>query len=70
MWGLQERSSEIVTPKYFPEGTECRTVPWSMYLVWMRHLALVICRTWPFEGLNLKSHRFPIFLVDEGHLAV
>ena len=27
MWGLQERSSEIVTPTYFAEGTESRTAP-------------------------------------------
>ena len=29
MWGLQERSSEIVTPRYLAEGTESRAVPWK-----------------------------------------
>ena len=28
-----------------------------MYLVWMGHLALVICRTWHLDGLKLMSHR-------------
>ena len=58
MWGLQERSSEIVTPRYFAEDTESRTVPWSIYLVWMGHLVLVICRTWHLVGLELMSHHF------------
>ena len=58
MWGVQERLSEIVTPRYLAEGTDSKTVPWSMYLVWMGHLALVICRTWHLDGLKLMSHRF------------
>ena len=45
-------------PRYFAEGTESMTVPWSIYLVLMGHLALVICRTWHLEGLKLMSHRF------------
>ena len=57
LWGLKERSSEIVTVRYF-EDTESRTVPWSIYLVWMGHLALVICRTWHLEGLKLMPRRF------------
>ena len=69
VWGLQGRSSEIVTPRYFAEGTESRTVPWSIYLVWMGHLALVIYRTWHLEGLKLISHRFPIFLVGGDQFA-
>ena len=69
MWRLHERSSEIVTPRSFAEGTESGTVPWSIYLVWMGHLALVICRTWHLEGLKLMSHCFPIFLVGRGHFA-
>ena len=28
-----------------------------MYLVWMGHLALVICRFWHLDGLKLMSHR-------------
>ena len=58
MWGLQERSSEIITPRYFAEDTESRTVPWNIYLVWMGHLALVICRTCHLEGLKPMFHRF------------
>ena len=27
MWGLQERLSEIVTPRYLAEGTDSKTVP-------------------------------------------
>ena len=49
---------EIVMPRYLAEGTDSKTVPWSMYLVWMGHLAFVICRTWPLDGLKLMSHRF------------
>ena len=44
--------------QYLAEGTDSKTVPWSMYLVWMGHLALVICRTWHLDGLKLMSHRF------------
>ena len=58
MWGIQDRLSEIVTTRYLAEGTDSKTVPWSMYLVWMGHLALMICRTWHLDGLNLMSHRF------------
>ena len=58
MWGLQERSSATVTPRYFAEDTGSRTVQWSIYLVWMGHLALVIRRTWHLEGLKLMSHHF------------
>ena len=45
MLGMQERFSEIVKPRYLAEETDPKTVPRSMYLVWMGHLALVICRT-------------------------
>ena len=58
VWGVQERLPEIVTPKYLAEGTVSRTVPWSIYLVWMGHLVLVICRTWHLGGLKLMSHLF------------
>ena len=58
MWGVQERLSEIVMPRYLAEGTDSKTVQGSMYLVWMRHLALVICRTWHLDGLNLMSNLF------------
>ena len=58
MWGVQERLSEIVTPRYLAERTDSKTVLWSMYLVWMGHLALVICRTCHLDGLKLMSHRF------------
>ena len=27
MWGVQERLSEIVTPRYLAEGTDSKTVP-------------------------------------------
>ena len=57
MWGLQERLFEIVTPRYLAEGTDSKIVPRSIYLVWMGHLALVICRTWHLDGLNLLPHR-------------
>ena len=55
--GVQERLSEIATPRYLAEGTNSKTVPWSMYLVWMVHLALAICRTWHLDRLKLMSHR-------------
>ena len=58
IWGVQERLSEIVTPRYLAEGSDSKPVPWSMYLVWMGHLALVICRTWHLDGLKLMSHHF------------
>ena len=58
MWGVQERLSEIVMPSYLAEGTDSKTVPRSMYMVWMGHLALVICRTWHLDGLKLMSNRF------------
>ena len=57
MWGLQKRLSEIVTPRYLAEGIDSRTVPGSMYLVWMGHLSLEICRTWHLDGLKLMSNR-------------
>ena len=55
MWGVQERLAEIVTPRYLAEGTDSKK-----YLVWMGHLALVICRTWHLDGLKLMSHRFSL----------
>ena len=58
MWGVKERFSEIVTPRWLAQGTDSKIVPWSMYLVCMGHLALVICRTWHLDGLKLMSHRF------------
>ena len=58
MWGLRERLSEIVMPRYLAKGTDSKTVPWSMYLVWMGHLALVTCRTWLLDRLKLMSHNF------------
>ena len=57
--GVQERLSEIVTPRYLAERTDSKTVPWSMYLVWMGHLTLVICRTWHLDGLKFMPHLFP-----------
>ena len=64
--GGPRRLSETVTPRYLVEGTDSKTVPRRMYLVWIAHLALVICRTWHLDGLKLMSHRFTIFL---GHFA-
>ena len=69
MWGVQERLSEIVTPIYLAEGTDSKTVPLSMYLVWMGHLALVIYRNWHLDGLKLMSHRFSHISRCEGHSA-
>ena len=64
--GVQERLSEIVMPRYLAEGTDSKTVPGSIYLVWMGHLAPV---TWHLDRLKLMSLVFPIILGCEGHFA-
>ena len=53
-----ERSSAMVTPKYFAAGTLSSSTLSRMYLV-LRGLAFfVIWRTGYVEGLNCKSHIF------------
>ena len=64
VWGLQERLSEIVKPRYFAEDTESRTVPWSIYLVWMEHLALVIFVAFGGVQIYVPSF-FPYFCLME-----
>ena len=55
-----ERSSAMVTPKYFAAGTLSSSTLCRMYLVLRGFVFYVIWRTWHLEGLNCISHIFPI----------
>ena len=58
MCGDHERSSAMVTPRYFAaEALSCSTLC-KMYLVFRGLTFLVMWRTWHLEGLNCISHIF------------
>ena len=53
-----ERSSAMVTPKYFAAGILSSSTLCRMYLVLRGFAFFVIWRTWHLEGLNCISHIF------------
>ena len=55
---VNERSSSIVTPKYFAVDTLSFSTLCRMYLVFKGFALFVIWRTWHLEGLNCISHIF------------
>ena len=55
---VNERSSSIVTPKYFAVETFSISTLCRMYLVFKGFALFVIWRTWHLEGLNCISHIF------------
>ena len=65
MCGVQERLSEIVTPKYLAEGTDSRTVPRNIYLVSMGHLACTMPRVClQFVIVVLSDHNHLLFIIN------
>ena len=55
---VHERSSSIVTPKYFAAETLSISTLCRMYLVFQGFALFVIWRTWHLEGFNFISHIF------------
>ena len=55
---VNERSSSIVTPKYFEVETLSISTLCRMYLVFKGFALFVIWRTWHLEGLNCIFHIF------------
>ena len=53
-----ERSSAMVTPKYFAAGALSSSTLCRMYLVLRGFALFVIWRTWHLEGLNCIFHIF------------
>ena len=59
MCGDHERSSAMVTPRYFAAVALSSSTLFKMYLVFKGLTFLVMWRTWHLEGLNCISHIFP-----------
>ena len=55
---VHERSSAMVTPKYFAVETISRSTLCRMYFVFKDFAFFVIWKTWHLEGLNCTSHIF------------
>ena len=63
MCGDHERSSAMVTPRYFAAEALSSSTLCRMYLVFRGSTFLVMWRTWHLEGLNKLHipHLFPLF---------
>ena len=58
MCGDLERSSAMLTPRYFAAEALSSLTLCKIYLVSKGLTFLVMCRTWHLEGLNCISHIF------------
>ena len=58
MCGDHERSSAMVTPRYFAAEAISSSILCKMYLVFRGLIFLVMWRTWHLEGLNCITHIF------------